>query len=508
MKDIFKELKKQTVNQKLLDYGLFSEKLTPIFTSRHFGKWARKNGVNSYNSKSFSTIRYRLTRNNNAPRIIEIPHPIAYFRLCEQIKNNWSELIKKFGEIDDYAERSMVIPKANNLNKRLVSMMSYDKRDDEKFLILDKSIGKKYLAHADIANCYPSIYSHAVSWALVGHQEAKDNQQDKSKWYNQIDFAIRSMQRNETAGIAIGPDTSSLISEFILSRIDKELERYQYIRYIDDYRCYCKTNEEADEFVRRLSKELEKYNLRLNPKKTQILELPTPIDADWVRSLREYSSKFLKKRNIKSDDINTLSEFIDLSIKLSKEHPSDSPLRYSVKILASKRYMDKRSLAFVLMYLSRICFIYPYFIDVFDVLLRRNKKRVNDEIHEILTKEINTLTKEHIKYSRSDVALWGLLISIKFDIKLLDFEEYSDQIITDRDCLPTYMCYKYAMKNELPTDKYFNLIETLIREKIEEDWWLYIYELYREKPTKPQMKKIMFKDFYEEIRKAKISFLK
>jgi len=508
MKDFFKEIKKGMVYQKLLDYGLFSEKLTPIFTSRQFGQWVRKKGINTYKSRSFSTIRYRLTRNNNAPRIIEIPHPIAYFRLCEEIKDNWSELIQKFGEIDDYAERSMVIPKPSNLNKRLVSMMSYDKRDDEKFLILDKSAGKKYLVHADIANCYPSIYSHSVSWALVGHQEAKDNSDDKTKWYNKFDFAIRSMQRNETVGIAIGPDTSSLISELILSRVDKELEKYEYIRFIDDYRCYVKSQEDADEFVRKLSKELERYHLRLNPKKTKIIELPTPIDADWVRSLREYSTKFLKKKKFSADDVNTLSEFIDLSIRLSKEHPSDSPLRYSVKILASKRFMDEKSLTFVLMYLSRICFIYPYFIDVLDDLLKRNKKRIKGDIVEILKKEVNTLTKEHIKYSRSDVALWGLTIALKHDIELDDFEAYSDQLIADRDCLPTFMCYRYAKKKGFKTDKYFNLIDQLIKEKLEEDWWLYIYELYRDKSTKPQLKKIQYKDFYEELRKGKVSFVK
>jgi hypothetical protein len=46
-------------------------------------------------------------------------------------------------------------------------MKSYDKKDDEKFLILDKSFGKKYLVQIDIANFYPSIYSHSVPWALV-----------------------------------------------------------------------------------------------------------------------------------------------------------------------------------------------------------------------------------------------------------------------------------------------------------------------------------------------------
>lgn len=508
MIDIFKLLKRDSVNSKLLEYGLFAEKLSPIFQSMLFGQWIETEGLKVYKERSFSCVSYRLTRNNNAPRIIEIPHPIAYFRLCEEIKTNWREIIKKIGEIDDYVGTSMVIPKPNNLNHRLISMKSYDKRDDEKFLILDKSFGKKYLVHLDIANCYPSIYSHSVAWALVGHQEAKDNRDDRSKWYNKLDFAIRSMQRNETVGIPIGPDTSSLISELVLSRIDKALEGYDYLRFIDDYRCYCKSQEEADEFIRKTSRELEKYHLRLNPKKTKIIGLPTPIDEDWVRALRQYSSKFLRKNKYKESDINSLSEFIDLAIKLSKDNPSDSPIRYAVKILSNKLYGDRRTLSFVIMYLSRLCFIYPYFIDVFDELLERNKKKITKDVLKILEDEINSLTKEHIKYSRSDVALWGLKLALKYKFNLEDFENYSDQLIIDRDCLPTLFCYFYAKDRKLKSiKKYFTLIETLISEKTEDEWWLYIYELYRESPKKPELKKIQYKDFYDEMRKGDVTFI-
>ena len=426
-----------------------------------------------------------------------------------EIRKNWKGIIGKIGEIDDYADTSMVIPKPNNLNKRLVSMASYNKREDEKFLILDKSFGKKYLVHIDIANCYPSIYSHSIPWALVGHQEAKNNTGDKNKWYNKLDFAIRSMQRNETVGIAIGPDTSSLISELVLSRIDKELENYEYLRFIDDYRCYCISQEEADEFIRKASKELEKYNLRLNPKKTKIIKLPIPIEENWVRTLREYSTKFLTKKEYKDEDVNIICEFIDLTIQLSKTNPGDSPVRYAVKVLSRIDFNGEKVFGFTLMYLSRICFIYPYFIDVFDDILEHNKKNINANILEIIETEINSITKEHIKYSRSDVALWGLKLAIKYNFELKDFEEYSDQLITDRDCLPTLLSYEYAKAKKLKTvSKYFNLIEDLIKEKLEDDWWIYIFQLYNEKPTKPQLKKIAYKEIYEEMRKAKITFLK
>lgn len=504
--DIFKKLKKATVFRKLLDYGLFSEKLNPIFSSASYGKWIRKEGLKVYKKREFSTVSFHLTRNNNAPRVIEIPHPISYYRLCNEIKKNWTEIIKKIGEIDDYADRSMVIPKPNNLNKRLVSMLSYNKNKDEKFLILDKSFKAKYYVHADIANCYPSIYSHSVPWALVGHQEAKDNMDDKSKWYNKLDFAIRSMQRNETVGIAIGPDTSSVITELILTRVDKALSDYKYLRYIDDYKCYCASKEEADTFLRKLSKELEKYRLRLNLKKTKIIELPKPLDQDWVRELKAYTNKFLTSKEVTKKDINVLSEFIDLALNLAKSNPGDSPIRYAVKILSKKLYKDNDVFAFVIMYLSRLCFIFPYFIDVFDLILEKNTP--SDEILELVEKEINSIAKEHIKYSRSDVSLWSIYLAIKYDFVIDDFEKFSDFLITDRDCLPVLMSYEYAKAKKHKTKKFFDLIDILVTEKIEEEWWIYIYTLYFDSHRKAVFKKIAFKEFYEEMRKGKVKFLK
>lgn len=510
MIDLLKLLKRDLVYQKLLDFGLFSEKLEAIFTSESFGHWVRKKKVKLYQNWDFSLVEYRLTRNNNAPRILHTPHPIAYARLCEHIKGNWKEIIKKIGEVNDYDTRSMVIPKPNNLNNRLISMLSYNKRDDETMLRLDKQFGKKYQVHADIANCYPSIYSHSVSWALVGRDEAKKNR-DNSLWYNQFDFAIRTMQRSETIGIPIGPDTSGLISELILSQIDKKLSHYDYVRFIDDYTCYCKSKDEVDDFLRELSRNLERYHLKLNTKKTKIFELPTSINEDWVRNLRFVASSFLKEKVLKSKDIDRISDFIDLGIKLSTDNPSDSPLKYMVKVLTKKIYGDQDTLIFVLIRLFRICFIYPYFIDALEDLLMVNSDSINDDIRQLLEVETNALIKEHIKYRRSDVALWCTYLAIRYEFKIGEYDEISDTLIEERDCLATLLMYEYAKTKKIKTTKYLSLIQKIVDEsdrELEDEWWIFIYQLYSENHTKAMFKKINYKDYYELMRKEKVSFLK
>lgn len=384
-------------------------------------------------------------------------------------------------------------------------MLSYDRNKDEKFLVIEKSFKAKYLVQADIANCYPSIYSHSIPWALVGKQQAKDSKNDQTKWYNKLDAKIRNIQRGETVGIPIGPDTSSILTEIILSKVDKALEKYNYFRFIDDYKCYCSSKEESDNFIKSLSKELEKFHLRLNPRKTEIIELPKTIEEDWVRDLKAYANKFLTEIELSKKDINFISEFIDLSIKISKNDSKNSALKYAVKIISDKKFIDNDIYVFTLMYLSRICFIYPYFIDVYYELLQNNPPDI--KMKTILEKEINSILKEHLEYSRSDVALWGLFLAMKFDFKIDDFQNYSNYLINDRDCLPVLLCYYYSKLNGINTDKYFDLIDKLINEKQEDEWWIYIYSLFFDNGRKYIFRKIKYKNFYTLIKNGKVEFL-
>jgi hypothetical protein len=59
-------------------------------------------------------------------------------------------------------------------NKKHLFEMNYknflkDDLDIENVL----SIGSRYVVKADISNCFPSIYTHSIPWALVGKESAK-----------------------------------------------------------------------------------------------------------------------------------------------------------------------------------------------------------------------------------------------------------------------------------------------------------------------------------------------
>ena len=84
----------------------------------------------------------------------------------------------------------------------------------------DLLIKSRFLAIADISKCFPSIYSHAIPWALVGKRTAKLNKTKKSFWYNKLNSHIRNVKFAETNGVLIGPHASNLISEILLTKVD------------------------------------------------------------------------------------------------------------------------------------------------------------------------------------------------------------------------------------------------------------------------------------------------
>lgn len=123
-------------------------------------------------------------------------------------------------------------------------------------------IDASYQIETDISLCFPSVYSHAIPWALVGKAQAKVNRTN-NHWFNKIDRDLRNCTDAETHGILIGPDASNLIAEILLTRIDKELisAGYRYIRNIDDYACFVNSQDAAERFLIDLDKQLLTYGL-------------------------------------------------------------------------------------------------------------------------------------------------------------------------------------------------------------------------------------------------------
>lgn len=81
---------------------------------------------------------------------------------------------------------------------------------------IDLALNFKYVFHADVSDCYSSIYTHSIAWAMHGKENAKKNKRNRSLTGNMIDLYIQSMQYGQTNGIPQGSVLLDFIAEIIL----------------------------------------------------------------------------------------------------------------------------------------------------------------------------------------------------------------------------------------------------------------------------------------------------
>jgi hypothetical protein len=489
------KMDKKEILKRLLSYGLFPERLTGILNSEKFGIWALKNIKNTNLKDTYKLLTYKLTRNNNSPRFLSIPHPLGYFTLSYVINQNWREIETRLHLVTDSVNISMIAPKLSNNNKRLFSMASYDQHQEKEKLQLKKQFGKKYFVQADISDFYSSIYTHAISWALIGKELSKQQIRQKN-WYNDLDTSIRNIQDRESKGVPIGPDTSAIIAELLLSKIDQKLEEYDYIRFIDDYKCFCETKEQADRFIKDLSFCLENFRLKLNAKKTKILDLPQALTHDWVRKLKQS----IDWEKIVKGSKDKILGFLDLSTELFRKNPEESSIRYAAKVLTKKKYEDYLTYTMILRYFLSLCFLFPYVIDICDEFASIGINTFNSHINEIKEILLHALTKmldEHVSYHRSDVITWCLFLAIKYEIKLVNYEKIACSILKTKDCIPNLLVYLYAKVNKKNINKFLGLMKNVDLS----EWWLFVYEISR-------IENLELKDrIMEKMRTQNVSFL-
>ena len=467
-----------------------TENFTPDIADEMLENYTRKRQgkVNGYDQ-----IEYRATRFNLVTRFFHIPHPSPYARLCKCLSENWDELShicensNSRGKLGKYDKGRQIIGKYENLEQ--VSVMNYSKLSDARFR-LKISTGKFYRVNADITSFYPSIYTHSIPWAVAGRDDAKVNSNEQL-WYNKLDESQRDVRRNETQGIPIGPATSHIISEFILSKVDEVLRNdgYVFVRYIDDYECYCETRERAEEFILKLEQELRNYLLNLNPKKVIIEELPLAYQDQWVAILRN---------NLPSTDKPSprdIMSFLDFAVDLQKHYPEGSVLKYATRTLAnSKEFkLNKNSADFFLKYLIALAVHRPSVLPILCQIAKENDVGSNLDITPVL--------KQSIKFQRSDAICWSLyFIGIKGQ-KVSD--DLAEKIIGTADCMS--MAMLLALKQH--KEKVVDFLATITSDSYYhcDRYWILIHELVSDCP---QFKRYRGDSGLKFLMEKKVHFVK
>lgn len=441
------------------------DEIPPSFTTKGFSFDVANKLIQQFKprKKGYDQIEFRATRFNNITRLMQIPHPLPYALLCKCISDNWDNL----KHICDN-NASQVKPEKHN-DDRLVIMGEYEQPEASRVIIMDTKFpdsmllemdfasSNHYRVTADISSCFHSIYTHSIPWSLVGHKHAKSHP-GIHLWYNQLDKFQRTLKRNETQGIPIGPATSNIISELILYKVDKFLsdKGYQFIRFIDDYKCYCTTQEKAEKFLLDLEQELRKYLLSINIKKVLFEKLPLAHRAAWVIALANHLPEKPTARKI--------ADYLDYAINLQKDHPEGSILKYATRSLISK--VNKNNAIVYLKYLISIAFHKPIVLPILCEMAIKHPDIISCEHFE-------SILQQHIKFHRSDAICWSLFLFGILNKKISD--KLADSVIKTEDCMAIAMLISINQHQE----KVINFLNNL-DPKSEYDcdkYWILHHEL-------------------------------
>lgn len=127
--DCMNEISDDELFDGLLGFGMFAEKLPPIFTSEHFLDYCKNNPSILGQSKPNRYVYFESIRNTNVPRALGIPTPICYGKLCLELKDNWDKIKDVFRNNtlnDNYKVSRIHIRKRQN-SEALLKMWSYVK---------------------------------------------------------------------------------------------------------------------------------------------------------------------------------------------------------------------------------------------------------------------------------------------------------------------------------------------------------------------------------------------
>lgn len=319
-----------TIYGQLLSRGYFPKELPPAFFTEDFSAYARtvagRAALANYAPAEGSTepVRYGLAISGHkglSVRSLAIPHPWAFALLARLTSKSFKRLLKKaaspfsksrpvYGLGQPRAIRTMVSPP--NLARERANARA----------------GATHLLKVDVSQFYPSLYTHAVGWAIDPKLRLKKYWRDTRFLGKKVDQLLMDMQAKMSQGVPIGNDISFLLAELVLSQVDKELKvsATRAHRWFDDYEFACSSTSEAEDILQRLTKILDSYRLRLNPHKTRILALPQPSGDGWQDELRRLAKlSFASTGNMVS--------YFDQAFRLSVSSPGDPVLMYAIGAL-------------------------------------------------------------------------------------------------------------------------------------------------------------------------------
>jgi hypothetical protein len=413
-------------------------------------------------------VQHSVPKSKHLRRVLSIPNPLQQSVLCCEVADNWKDLWRLCKE----SPFSLSMPHVST--KRAL-----ESEHDRKWVNVERarrSVGARYVLSTDIARFYPSIYTHSIGWAVHGKAEARaDNAH--SLYGNRIDRWVRETQDRQTGGIPIGPDTSFLIAEVVASRLDKLLQtaftsrRIRGTRYIDDYNLYFLSLSDAEKALAVLHGAARQFELDINDAKTEIREVPEPLEPYWKTQLRGV--------RLRSGDHSTsLKALFDRASELSKQFPQDSVFTYVAKQVLSAEEIDDWTICEALLMRSSLGepSMLPWVLQIY----QKHEKTKSAALAET----IDSLCGYHSQLQQGSEVAWALWFARALNVELS--HDTAVAVTKVDDDLVAIVALDLMAEKLLPKVR-SNLWESHMNPgALYSDHWLLAYEAYEQGWLQPE----------------------
>lgn len=214
------------------------------------------------------------------------------------------------------------------------------------------SLKYRYMFVSDITNCYGSVYTHTIAWALMGKDAAKQKKGKSGLLGNMIDTYMQGMQYGQTNGIPQGSVLFDFIAEMVLGYADslvsealtrKNITDYKILRYRDDYRIFCNKKEESEKIAFVLQDILANLNFQLNTKKTLLTEdvIENALKPDKLAYIKRFPLYRKAGKRIYTTASSLQQELIYIH-QFAKEFPNSGTLKKLLTTFSKRLHIRKK----------------------------------------------------------------------------------------------------------------------------------------------------------------------
>jgi len=388
--------------------------------------------------RNYDEVNYKLLNNKDgkyAWRPFQLIHPALYVSLVHIIteEDHWHTIVNRFSKFSSNPRiQCMSIPVQSDTEESDKAVMVSHWWHEVEQKSIELALDYQYLFQTDITDCYGSIYTHSIAWALHKKDVAKNNRRDNILIGNAIDIHLQSMSFGQTNGIPQGSFLMDFVAEMVLgyadlllsTKINNLIKDYKIIRYRDDYRVFVNNPQDGELIVKAISEVMIDLGMKLSPQKTTF---SNEVVKDSLKEDKRYWIDH--KREGKS-----LQKHLLVIHSLSQKYPNSGSLVIALNDFLNRIYKletTHENLVILVSILTDIAFKNPRTYPISSAILSKLISLFDKDTNKLMI--INRIKERFEKIPNTGyLELWLQRITYKLDNKF-DYNEKLCKIISGWD---------------------------------------------------------------------------